>query len=337
MVKSFVLCADMHVEHVEDHGHTQSPELEVKRKVFYTIHLLDQLYGPRPMRLNLLDDINNPKYMGWKRDRQSDLEDPPPLTPLEASSDSEAYRGGIWMYMVQQSSLWREVRDYIARCAGASPQPPPWSPDSGYVAIGAQLMDLETRFPTCHRYDTVRFADRTPEELQRSRHYWSPWLYIQFGYHAIHCILNHPFLYSSRPQQSTQMTVPNTFWKTSSEQALIHAAWIVRLIDLVIERRYQVSDPFIGHCASIAATIHIYYCRAADPRVRDAAQRKLNKCMRFLAGMASIWPVCQTMVKSPPSSQSRLLVPLNLELTSIQSVRPAGCIGPIRIPTHTAT
>lgn len=238
------------------------------------------------------------------------------------------------MYMVQQSSLWREVREYVARCAGSSPQPPPWSPDSGYVMIGAQLMDLETRFPTCHRYDTVRFADRTPEELQRNRHYWSPWLYIQFGYHAIHSVLNHPFLYSSRPQQSDQMAVPNTFWKTSSEQALIHATWIVRLIDLVTEKSYQVSDPFIGHCASIATTIHIYYCRAADPRVRDAAQTKLNKCMQFLVGMASIWPVCQTMVETPPLS----LTPSNLTVDQChQLVRPARYTGKVRIPTRIAT
>ena len=219
----------------------------------------------------------------------------PPLTPQEVFNGSETQNGGIWTFMVQLSTLWSEVRCYVSHCADGSTKPP-WSLDSGYAVIGANLMNLETKLPTIHRYDSVKFLDRSKEELQRNRGYWSPWLYLQFTYHAVHSMLNHPFLYSSRPQQSIQLAVPNTFWKTSSELALIHTTWIVRLVDMVWEKDYRISDPFLGHCVAIAATIHIYYCQAADTQVRETAQSKLATCMKFLRELAAVWPVCQLMV-----------------------------------------
>lgn len=234
LATSLANMADMNVEMKREKGSSDSVA-ESRRKLFYSIYLLNQTYAPRSMLLNMLEDIQNPKYLEPKRDLKQESGQLPPFTPrdpVNITHSDDAERAGIWTYMVQQSSLWREVRGYIAQCADGSPKPP-WSPESGYAVIGAHLMELETRFPTYHRYDAVKFLDRSTEELQQSRDYWSPWLCIQFVYHAIHSMLNHPFLYSSRPNQSMQMSVPNTFWKTSSELALLHSTWIVRLIDMV--------------------------------------------------------------------------------------------------------
>lgn len=294
LANSLCMAADLSLE---TNSASSSPEREAKRKVFYSLHVLNELYAPRSMMLNMLDNIEKPRYMEPKRDPAKELGRPPPLTPRDSFNITQTEREGIWTYMVQQTSLWREIRGYIAQCADGNPKPP-WSPESGYAIIGAHLMEVETRFPTYHRYDAVRFLDRSAEELQKDRDYWSPWLVLQFCYHAIHSMLNHPFLYSSRPHQFVQMSVPNTFWKTSSELALLHSTWTARLIDMVWEKDYRVSDPFIGYCAAIAATIHIYYCRAADIRVRTSAQNKLSKCMRFVDELGTVWPVCQWIVSS---------------------------------------
>ncbi|KAJ9609213.1 hypothetical protein H2200_006985 [Cladophialophora chaetospira] len=212
------------------------------------------------------------------------------------SEETETETDGIWTYMVQLATLWWEVRMYVKQCAHTNSEPP-WSVESGYAVISAHLMDLETKMPTYHRWDSARFRNRNEEELQ-NRGYWSPWLYQQFTYHAIHSILNHPFLYSSRPQQPAQLAVPNTFWKTSSEQAFIHATWIVRLIDVVREKEYQISDPFIGQCVAVAATIHIYFCRAVDREIREAAHLKLETCTSFLGELAQLWPSCRLLAES---------------------------------------
>lgn len=275
---------------IEQHEGESTPALEERRRVFWSIHLLNQQYAPHSSQLNMLRDIHNPKYMAVNIDSPREMGMKPPKTPQENSA-----LGGIWVYMVQLSTLWSEVQHYVSHCASGDPTPP-WSVDSGYCIIGAHLMDIETKFPTCHRYDSVRFQERSPEELNRAREYWSPWLYLQFTYHAVHSVLNHPFLYSWRPQQPAQLAVPNTFWKTSSELALIHTTWTARLIDMITEKEYQLSDPFLGHVVAIAATILVYYCRAADPTVRESAQRKLGTCTTFLSDLATKWPRVQAIV-----------------------------------------
>jgi hypothetical protein len=268
-------------------------ELEERRRVFWSIHLLNQQYAPHSMQLDMLRDIHSPKYMAANSDSSREMGMKPPQNPQENGAFTS--RGGIWVYMVQLSSLWSEVQHYVSHCASGDTTPP-WSVDSGYSIIGAHLMDIETKFPTSHRYDSVRFQEQSQAELNRDRGYWSPWLYLQFTYHAVHSVLNHPFLYSWRPQQSAQLAVPNTFWKTSAELALIHTTWTVRLIDMVAEKEYQLSDPFLGHAVAIAATVHLYYCRAADQLVRESAQRKLDTCTRFLSDLASKWPRIQSLV-----------------------------------------
>ncbi|KAJ5298101.1 hypothetical protein N7508_008350, partial [Penicillium antarcticum] len=277
---------------IELHKDTRTITTEVHRKLYWSIHLLNQQYGPRNMQLDILRDIGRPRYMGVNRCSMREMGVSPPQVPEEPGGSTHIE--GIWIYMVQLSTLWSEVQHYVSHCASGDPTPP-WSLESGYSVIGAHLMNIETRFPTRHRWDSVRFMDHSKETIHQNRGYWSPWVYLQFTYHAIHSVLNHPFLYSWRPQQSAQLAIPNTFWKTSSELALIHTTWTVRLIDMVSEKEYQVSDPFLAHLVAISATIHLYYCRAADPSVRESAQSKLDACMTFLGALADRWPSCKVI------------------------------------------
>lgn len=292
MAMTLLRCAGMDTE---TQAGDFSPGAEAPRRVFWSLLYLDQIYGQQSTPLNVLNNIQQPIYVGSQMDLQREYSQLPPSWPQEISTTGQSHNGGIWAYMVQLSTLWRQVRTYMSQCADGNTKTP-WSADSGYSIICAHLMDLETKLPAAHRYDCARFSDHSADDLRSNRMYWSPWVLIQFTYHTIHSLLNHPFLYSSRPQQSAQMAVPNTFWKTSSEVALIHSTWIVRLIDMVTEKSYQISDPFIGHCVAIAATILIYFCRAADTRLKQAAQSKLTICKSYLRELSVQWPVCKTMV-----------------------------------------
>ncbi|KAF3398370.1 putative dioxygenase subunit alpha YeaW [Penicillium rolfsii] len=289
LVKSLATCGNIDIEL---HEGQSTPTLEARRRLFWSINFLSQQFGPRSLSLNILRDIQNPKYTAVNIDTPREMGVIPPQVPQETGSLSS--RGGIWVYMVQLGSLWREVQNYVSHCASGY-FTPPWSVESSYSIIGAHLMNLETNFPMSHRYDSARFQEQSVEELHGDRSYWSPWLYLQFTYHAVHSVINHPFLYSWRPQQSAQLAVPNTFWKTSSELALIHTTWTVRLIDMVTEKDYQLSDPSIGHLVAIATTIHLYYCRAADPALRESAQRKVETCTNFLSDLAAKWPTCDVI------------------------------------------
>jgi len=286
-----------------DHG----LRAESRRRVYWSLHLLQHMYGHQTAATNVLEDVSRPQYVARHVSLLKELDGLPPAIPREDTSTAQGEGGssglatpkkvGVWVHMIQLSTLWGEVRTYVKHWAQQiNNVTPPWSIDSGYTAIGAKLMDMETKFPTRHRFDLARFPDQDHQSLQSNRGYWSPWLYQQFTYHTIHNMLNHPFLYSSRPHQSDQLGVPNTFWKTSSELAFLHSTWVARLIDMVVGKGYRVSDPFIGHCAAIAATIQIYFCRAADKTTRQSALNRLGKCVAFLGELALLWPSCRWLV-----------------------------------------
>lgn len=109
-------------------------------------------------------------------------------------------------------------------------------------------------------------------------------------------MLNHPFLYIVASQHHPNLAIPNTFWRKSSELVLLHATWIVRMIDVVTEKEVQLVDPFYGHAAAIAATVHLYFCCATDLRLKQKSKMDFEKCKRFLKNFASFSPACATLV-----------------------------------------
>ena len=282
---------------VEIWDNDRRPVVERLRKLFWSVHILTQIYGQRSMTISLLKDVQQPKYTYPFAEARAGKKEIPPLMPNESAFNKKtAANCGIWTYTVQMASLWNEVRNHVALWRDGEAEVAPWSPASGYGTISSHLMDIATEFPSAHRYDSAKFWERSSEELENDRDYWSPWLAIQFTYHAVHSLLNHPFLYSSRPHQNVELAVPNTFWKKLSETSLTHTSWTVRLLDLVLDKNFQGYDPFLGHCVAIAATVHLYYCRTEDSGLKRAVQQRLAKCMTFLRKLAAIWPVCRTMV-----------------------------------------
>jgi hypothetical protein len=160
----------------------------------------------------------------------------------------------------------------------------------------SDLTEIENKLSLCHRYESVKFYERETDELEVMRDYWAPWLKLQFTYHSILTVLNHPFLYIVASQHNPNLAIPNAFWRRSSEQVVLHATWIVRMIDMVSDKNFRLIDPFFGHAAAIAATVHLYYCCAADPRLKHKSKADFTKCRRFLKTFVSFSPACAALV-----------------------------------------
>ena len=282
--------------HIESQTQPSPLESEVIRRLFWSVHVLSQIYGQRRPTVILREHVQLPRYEYISANSESTSETPPHL-PNEAMFNEETTQVcGIWGYAVQMTSLWKEIRDYLALWKDGAVPVKPWSHTSQYATISSRLMDIETGFPSQHRYDSAKFWEQSSDELETNRDYWCPWLLIQFTYHAIHTVLNHPFLYSARPNENPDFVVPNSFWKTLSEAALTHSTWTIRLLDQLREKNFHVHDQFVGHCVSIAATVHLYYCRPEDQELRQTVQQRLQKCLGFLLIMGNSTSFGRVMV-----------------------------------------
>ncbi|KAI1174708.1 hypothetical protein F4777DRAFT_589063 [Nemania sp. FL0916] len=275
----------------------EDPATERRRRLFWSLQLLELFYGRQTGLPSVPIETNRPHYpaTGEGPILLSQFNSATPALPTEnQGSSSKSNESGIWNTAMHLGWIWSRVRKFVSDCTH-SPVKEPWRHDSTYAVVQADFMETENRIPMCHRYDSVKFYARTVEELRRNHDYWAPWLREQFTYHVIPTVLNHPFLYIVGAQHNPNLAIPNTFWKRSSELALLHATWIVRIIDMIVDKQVALVDPFMGHVAAIAATVHLYYCCAAAAGLKQKSKTNFAKCRRFIKGFLPFSPACAAL------------------------------------------
>lgn len=274
----------------------ECPSAQRKQRLFWSLQSLEQTYGQINGILSIPGEVLRSFYVEACNDSNvQHTERKPPPMPDDNIGCSELTDTGIWNLSLHFSWVWSRVRAYVFDCA-RSRLKEPWRHDSMYAMVLSDLTELENKLSLCHRYDSVKFYERRPDELRRKRDYWTPWLKLQFTYHTILTVLNHPFLYIVASQYNHNLTIPNTFWRRSSELVVLHATWIVRMIDMVNDKKMRLTDPFFGHAAAIAATVHLYYCCAADARLKSKSKADFAKCRKFLKSFVSFSPACESLV-----------------------------------------
>lgn len=274
----------------------QNPVAQRRKRVFWSLLSLEQCYGHESGHLRVAPETLCPccVQVGKDEGRQNE-KGTPPLSLSQDEPSNSSPDTDIWSLAVHFGWIWSRVRAYVSDCA-QNKLKEPWRHDSMYTMILSHITEAENKLSQRHRYDSVRFYERKADEVRVNRIYWGPWLKLQFTYHCVLTMLNHPFLYIVASQHNPNLAIPNAFWRRSSELALLHATWIVRIIDMVSDKNIRLTDPFFGHAAAIAATVHLYYCRAADPRLKFKSKTDLAKCRRFLEGFVSFSPACQSVV-----------------------------------------
>lgn len=321
---SFQLCrsAMLDIESIYD---VDDGTIERKKRLFWSLQLLEQSYGRQEGLLSVSTDIWRPTYSSAGRN-QMDLDSTAPPLPRDDLGTSTSSEPGIWNTTVYLGWVWSQVRKYVSDCAHNILKEP-WRHDSVYAKVLSDFMETENRIPMCHRYDSVKFFERRMEEVKLNRDYWAPWLKEQFTYHAIPTVLNHPFLYIVGAQHNPNLGIPNTFWRRSSEQALLHATWIVRMIDMVVDKQVPLVDPFFGHVAAIAATVHLYYCCAIATKLKRKSNTDFAKCRRFLKSFIPCSAACAALVsyRTSPTIKISRNTPDSLLLGSQSRQADAHC------------
>lgn len=210
----------------------------------------------------------------------------------------------ILVFTNQLSEVWHMASCYAARPADSNTLPP-WKPDSDYSHIMSRHLDIDSRVPTKYRWreNNFKFQELESSELQEQRAYWGPWLFLQFVYAAIPCLLNHPFLLSMR-LRNFRHTMPQSFIQQSFEQITRHAGWIMYFLDLLESKAFQISDPVLGQCVAIIATIHLQHSFVRNDTLRARAQSGFEKCMAFLRRLGCMWPNISVTVCFLPMSHS---------------------------------
>lgn len=214
---------------------------------------------------------------------------------LGASNDTKPDIGfsGTSIYT---SALWAMACNYATSHVGVDAHSP-WSPKSDYSMMNFYHCEHESLIPLRFRLHASRIQDKSLAELQARRDYWGPWLFFQMIWHAVPCLINHPFLLSLRLRKFRR-TMPQSFLRNSFEQLTFHSGWVIHFIDLTNAKDFEISDPTIGHCVAIVATIYLQHSFVEDEAFNKKAQAGFEKCLKFLRNMGRRWPHINRQVNS---------------------------------------
>lgn len=219
---------------------------------------------------------------------------PSPLTPHAASDElSEAQRSlqnagqlddGVTSYSLQLLSTWGHLMVYLKNIRQGQLEDA-WTPNSTYQQIKSLVFRFETVLPEVHRFRNARFHERTEPERERERNYWAAWISMQMVYHVIQCILHHPFLHLAEIHRRQRLRSPS-FLQHATDQAILHSAWVIRILDLCMDHNFPVYDPFVGHLAAMTATVLFFLRFSRDGSLATKAAKDFEVCQRFVDRMA---------------------------------------------------
>lgn len=269
-----------------------SQDIEERRRCFWSLCLLKRLHGADFMVLDFCADENLPWYPETTSNPHTQPEISQSPTGLDFLSPPDK---GIVAYAIQQTEVWFKITRYAWRRAKPSSLPP-WSLQSDYSTIKAQLMDFETQMPYIYRFKPAKFSQQSLEHLNASRDYWGPWLFVQFLYHTSLCLLNHPLLLSLR-LRNFKCVIPEIFLQHTSDLITSHTSWIINFIDMLGEKQFKVTDPFLGHCVAIVATIYLQESSVGDASRRKEKQGCFDKCLGFIRAFGDEWPHVNRIVR----------------------------------------
>lgn len=202
---------------------------------------------------------------------------------------------GVTAYAAQMTEVWHNVRQYVHH-RGKLDKHPPWSGQSLYSHIMFRQMEHESQMPHKHRFKPSGFSEHSISTLSGNRFYWAPWLYLQIIYHAIVCTLNHPLLLSIYIRRFRVNQIPELFLQQTADMITSHTDWIIHLLDIAMEKEFEFSDPFVGQCIAIAATIFLQQSYTEDQVTRIEKQGKYKVCLRVVQQLGRSWPHVEKLV-----------------------------------------
>lgn len=199
------------------------------------------------------------------------------------------YDQGMNAYCIQQISIWGNIIAYLTEIRSGKVDHS-WLPTSRYTQIAVELYELENKLPHEHLIRNVSFPDRSPAELARDQEYWTPWVLMQIASHAGPAVLNNPFVQLIGIRDAGRVSRPRSFLQQTVDQALFHARWVFRMIQICEDVQFEIYDPMIAQLVAATATIPWLFQFARDRSVSKNSKEDLQTCEKLLARLAKSWP-----------------------------------------------
>ena len=196
---------------------------------------------------------------------------------------------GVMVFVFEMSAEWVKVMAYVRDCLASAADVSPWLTTSKYSTAMSAVMNIESRLQPLHRYKHTSFREMTLGDLQACREYWAPWLLSRFLYHTMVCLLNHPLLITLQLQRTGNDS--ELFRQQTSFYVARHVRWILHFIAFIEDRNFRITDPILGYCAAVVATIEWQLIYSVDDATAEKKKRNVESCRRLVRSLVTSFPL----------------------------------------------
>jgi hypothetical protein len=262
---------------------------EIRRRTMWACFLMDRFNSSGTDRPTFVreETIKTPlpvkeKFFQLDMPAATEMLSGPSLEPL-ARKDGELVDAGenmgVAAYMIRAIAIWGRIINYLNQGGKEADPHPMWSPESGYATLMKQTEEIVENLPDSLTYSMDNLHQHDTENQAN-----------QFVF--LHIAIQQNILFMNRfavssPNGSVHKDVPKPFVTKAGAKAFAAANRISEL--LKDSESYLISAPFVGYCAFLSSTVHIFGIFSGNPAIESTSKKNLASNVKFLAKMKRYW------------------------------------------------
>ena len=283
---------------LEPPSHLPYVDQEERRRVFWSVYLLDRLVscgrGRPPAIVDACCQLQLPcEEQIW---REGQWQQTLTLDELTNRTSRSSDRQGSFAHVIVMAYTVGRAAQYMLQEFNIRSRYPPWDPSSDFAAIEADLLHLEIRLELDKPLaETLApYSSRSEgADLQNT----GPVIFSRALFHLCYCMLTHPFLLRRRLEIG-QICAPSSFLARMFDTGWRNAQKMVELFKEANDHKSTFRSSFSGYCILVAGSIAVLYIHNEDAATRQKASNLLQEAVVYLQDTGRYWRNVLTMVSS---------------------------------------
>ena len=272
---------------------------EIRRRTMWSCFLMDRFNSSGTERPTMVNEENIKVQLPIKESNfQMEIPGPTesldgtvlnPVPPDTGQVLDPKENMGVASYSIRVIALWGRVIRYF-NLGGKQADPHPlWHPDSQYADLKKQAEEFKSSLPEPLLYTPSNLQTHATEKLANQ------FLFMHVSYNQVVLFL-HKFAVPTTPGGRIPKDMPKDFVNEATQTALEAAAQISVLINEATE--HSVYAPFVGYCAFVSSTVHVFGIFSKNPQFEASSKRYLAYNVKFLSKMKMYWGMFHYMAGS---------------------------------------
>ena len=279
--------------------HLPYAEQEERRRVFWSVYLLDRLVscgrGRPPAIVDASCHVQLPCDESiW---REGLWEKTQSLDEITNRTLSVAQRQCPSAQVIAIAHVLGRCAQYVLQDFNIRGPHPPWDPGSDFASIESDLLHFEA-YLEIQRPVSEMLAPHISEDGVVDSQATGPIIFSRALFHLCYCLLNHPFLLRRRINTCRNLA-PISFINRSSDLAWLHAQQMLALIRDARKLGCSFHSSSSGYAVTVAGSVIALRTYDPDSIASEQARILLEEALMYLDMIGHHWENVRTMVTFP--------------------------------------